>query len=185
MSKRLIWQRTESNIKCPCQILCNKMDEQKGSSKPLLMELRLCRITPIKWADYKTPKELQSSEKLNISHLQVFWYLVWVHILKKWRHKLGPKRQEMIFIGYELGSKGYQFWDTAHWHFEISHDVKFKETHFPAKEMNLTQPAPAPVSSCQIPELDNKSDSSVWGGKTGLRKLLRPWFFQKNSSPVF
>ena len=33
MSKRLIWQRMEQNIKHPCQILCNKMDKWKGSSK--------------------------------------------------------------------------------------------------------------------------------------------------------
>ena len=34
MSRRLIWQRTEWNIKNPCQTLHNKMDKQKGSSKP-------------------------------------------------------------------------------------------------------------------------------------------------------
>ena len=66
----------------------------------------------------------------------------------------------MIFIGYEPGSKGYQFWDAAHWHFEISHDVKFEETQFPAKEMKLTQSTPAPLSDFQIPESDNESDSS-------------------------
>ena len=66
----------------------------------------------------------------------------------------------MIFIGYEPGSKGYQFWDTAHQRFEISHDVKFKETHFPAKESKLTQSISVPLSDRQIPESDNESDSS-------------------------
>ena len=66
----------------------------------------------------------------------------------------------MIFVGYEPGSKGYQFWDAAHQCFKISHDVKFKETRFPAKEIKLAQPTPAPLSSCQIPESDNESDSS-------------------------
>ena len=48
-------------------------------------------VTPIEQADYKTPKELWSSEKPDISHLQVFGCLAWVHILKKRRHKLEPK----------------------------------------------------------------------------------------------
>ena len=45
----------------------------------------------------------------------------------------------MIFDGYELGSKGYQFWDAAHHHIEISRDVKFNETLLPAKEVNKKQ----------------------------------------------
>ena len=66
----------------------------------------------------------------------------------------------MIFIGYEPGSKGYQVWDTAHQCFEISHDLKFKETHFPVKESKLTVLIPVPLSNHQSPESDNKSDSS-------------------------
>ena len=122
-------------------------------------KLHTYNVTPIKWADYKTLKELWSSQRLNISHLRVFGCLAWVHILKKRRHKLQPKSRAMIFIGYEPGSKGYQFWDTAHQHFEISRDVKFEETQFPAKELKSTQLIPVPLSDCQIPESDNKSDS--------------------------
>ena len=117
-------------------------------------------VTPIKHADYKTLKELWSGQKLNISHLRVFGCLVWVHILKKRRHKLQPKSRAMIFVGYEPGSKGYQFWDAAHQRFKISHDVKFEETQFPAKESKLTQSIPAPESNHQSPESDNESDSS-------------------------
>ena len=36
-------------------------------------------VTPIKCADYKTPKELWSGQKPDISHLRV----AWVHILKR------------------------------------------------------------------------------------------------------
>ena len=66
-------------------------------------------ITPIKCADYKMLKGLWSGQKPNISHLRVFGCLAWVHILKKRRHKLQPKSRAMIFVGYEPGSKGYQF----------------------------------------------------------------------------
>ena len=77
-------------------------------------KLTAYNVTPIIWADYKTLKELWSGDKPDISHLRVFGCLAWVHILKKRRHKLKLKSQEMIFIGYKLGSKGSQFWDAAH-----------------------------------------------------------------------
>ena len=63
----------------------------------------------------------------------------------------------MIFVGYEPGSKGYQLWDAAHQHFEISCDVKFKGTQFPVKELKSARPIPAPLSNCQFPESDNES----------------------------
>ena len=97
-------------------------------------KLHAYNVTPIKRADYKTPTELQSGNKLNISHFRVFGCQAWVHIFKKRRFKLEPKSREMIFIGYEPGSKGYQFWDAAHQCIEISHDVKFNETLFPVQE---------------------------------------------------
>ena len=98
-------------------------------------KLHAYNITPIKRLDYKTPTELWSGKKPDISHLQVFGCQAWVHILKKRRHKLDPKSREMIFVGYKPGSKGYQFWDAAHRQFEISRDVKFDETLFPVKEV--------------------------------------------------
>ena len=123
-------------------------------------KLHTYNVTPIKSTDYKTLKELWSGQKPDISHLRVFGCLAWVHILKKRRHKLQLKSRGMIFVGYEPGSKGYQLWDTAHQCFEISHDVKFKETQFPAQESKLAQPILAPLSDHQIPESDTVSDSS-------------------------
>ena len=123
-------------------------------------KLHTYNVTPIKRADYKTPKELWSGQKPDISHLRVYGCLAWVHVLKKRRHKLQPKSRAMIFVGYEPGSKGYQFWDAAHQCFKISRDVKFEETCFPAKESKLTQSIPAPLSNRQSPESDNESDSS-------------------------
>ena len=63
----------------------------------------------------------------------------------------------MIFIGYEPGSKGYQFWDAAHHHIEISHDVKFDETLFPVKKATMSQ---ASMNDLIISESDNGSDNS-------------------------
>ena len=54
-------------------------------------KLHTYNVTPIKRADYKTPTELSSGIKPDISHLRVFGCQAWVHILKKRRHKLVPK----------------------------------------------------------------------------------------------
>ena len=64
----------------------------------------------------------------------------------------------MIFVSYEPGSKGYQFWDTAHRRFDISHDVKFEETQFPARETLLVQPTLAPSSDQAISSSDINHD---------------------------
>ena len=45
--------------------------------------LHVYNVTAIERADYKTPTELWSSIKLNISHLQVFGCKAWVHISKR------------------------------------------------------------------------------------------------------
>ena len=69
----------------------------------------------------------------------------------------------MVFVGYEPGSKGYQFWDTAHHQFKISCDVKFDETLFPAKEANKnwTSMNDPPISTS-----DNESE------KLGLELVI-------------
>ena len=119
-------------------------------------KLHTYNITLMKRADYKMPTELWSGKKPNISHLRVFGCQAWVHILKKRRHKLEPKSQEMIFVGYKPGSKGYQFWDAAHHRIEISRDVKFNETLFPAQEATKSQ---ASMNDPPISESDNESDT--------------------------
>ena len=137
-------------------------------------KLHTYNVTLIKQADHKTLKELWASQKLDISHLRVFGCLAWVHILKKRRHKLQPKSRAMIFVGYEPGSKGYQFWDAAHQRFEISCDVKFEETQFPAKELKPIRSVPAPLSDHQITESDNESDSSGLDAVNLAQPLTRP-----------
>ena len=47
----------------------------------------------------------------------------------------------MTFIGYELGSKGYQFWDKDSRSVMISRDVKFDESKFPyRKDLDYKNP---------------------------------------------
>ena len=115
--------------------------------------------------------ELFRGVKPDISHLWVFGCQAWVHILKKRCTKLEPKSQEMIFVSYEPGSKGYQFWDTAKWCFKISRDVRFVESWFPAKEKSLAQPGLALLNDHQFSEKSNHDDSD---NNLGLVTLDQP-----------
>jgi len=66
--------------------------------------------TPMCRIGWKTPVELLFNKKPEISYLRVFGCLAYVHIPKdKRKDKLTPKAEEMIFLGYEPGTKGYCF----------------------------------------------------------------------------
>ena len=96
----------------------------------------------------------------------------------------------MIFVGYEPGSQGYQFWDAAHQCIEISCDVKFNETLFPAKEAKKSR---ASTNDPPISESDNESDTlglglvmpaqpSPWPPSPG-QSALRPTRSQMQTHP--
>ena len=68
-------------------------------------------VTLISKAKFLTPKEMWKGLKPDISYLHIFGCAAYVHVLKGKRQKLDPKSQEMIFVGYENLSKGWQFWD--------------------------------------------------------------------------
>ena len=103
--------------------------------------IHVYNVTPIAKDEFKTPKKMWSGLTPNISHLCIFGCSAYVTINKKKRRKLDLKSQEMTFIGYEPGSKGYQFWDKDSQSIVISHDVKFDESKFPhRKDLDYKNP---------------------------------------------
>ena len=59
-----------------------------------------------------------------------------MHVQKAKREgKLDKKAVEMIFVGYEQGSKGYRFWNPATRSIVVSRDVTFDEESFPARKI--------------------------------------------------
>lgn len=103
---------------------------------------------PLRRVNWKTPIELWNGTIPDVSYLQVFGCLAYVHIQKERRgEKLGEKAQPMIFVGYETGSKGYWFWDKSTRSIVLSRDVAFDETSFPNKPSDIPPvPPPAPVA---------------------------------------
>ena len=49
---------------------------------------------------FKTPEEMFTRKKLEVSHLKIFGCLVYVQIPKEKRMKLDPSGKKGIFVGY-------------------------------------------------------------------------------------
>ena len=75
----------------------------------------------------KTPHEVWTGKRPSVDHLRVFGSLVHVKNTKGHLTKLEDRSQPMVFIGYELGTKGYKCFDPVNFKVTISRDVIFEE----------------------------------------------------------
>ena len=80
-----------------------------------------------KAVDGKTPEEVFSRRKPNVSHFRVFGCVAHVHVPASKRTTLAAKSTQMIFTGYALRSKGFRFWDPSIGDIVLSRDVCFDE----------------------------------------------------------
>jgi hypothetical protein len=76
---------------------------------------------------FKTPEEMFTGKKLEVSHLKIFGCLVIIHIPKEKRNKLEPLGKKGIFVGYCEVSKAFRIYIPGHCHIEINRDVTFDE----------------------------------------------------------
>ena len=89
--------------------------------------------TPTRVLDWRTPIELWTGNIPDVSYFRVFGCKAYVHVPEGKRRKLDPRAIEMMFIGYEPGSKGYRLWNPTTRAIVLSRDVTFDERSFPAK----------------------------------------------------
>jgi hypothetical protein len=76
---------------------------------------------------FKTPEEMFTGKKPEVSHLKIFGCPVFIHIPKEKRNKLEPSGKKGIFVGYCEVSKAFRIYIPGHRHIEISRDVTFDE----------------------------------------------------------
>jgi hypothetical protein len=76
---------------------------------------------------FKTPEEIFTGKKPEVSHLKIFGCLVFIHIPKEKRNKLESSGKKGIFVGYCVVSKAFRIYIPGHHHIEISKDVTFDE----------------------------------------------------------
>jgi hypothetical protein len=76
---------------------------------------------------FKTPEKMFIGKNLEVSHLKIFGYPVFIHIPKEKRNKLESPGKKGIFVGYCEVSKAFRIYIPSHRHIEINRDVTFDE----------------------------------------------------------
>ena len=71
----------------------------------------------------KTPEEMFTEKKLEVSHLKIFGCPVFIRIPKEKRNKLEPSGKKGIFVEYCEVSKAFRIYIPGHFHIEISKDM--------------------------------------------------------------
>ena len=84
-------------------------------------------ILCIEYLRTRHPKKYFSGKKLEVSHLRIFDYPVYIHILKEKRTKLDPLGRKGIFVGYSESSKSYRIYFPRFKKIDITRDVTFDE----------------------------------------------------------
>lgn len=87
----------------------------------------LINLGPSVTLNFGIPEEVWSDKKLNLSHLQVFGCISYVHISDHDRDKLDAKSQKCTFIGYGGDEFAYRFWNDKNMKVIRSRDVVFNE----------------------------------------------------------
>jgi len=74
-----------------------------------------------------TPYEGWHKRKPDLSYIRRFGSTAFVAVPKEQRHKLDDKAKKLIFVGYEMGTKGYRLLDVNTNRIQVSKDVFFLE----------------------------------------------------------
>ncbi|CAF4946395.1 unnamed protein product [Pieris macdunnoughi] len=123
MSERMNRTLTE-RAKC---MLINSGLPKKFWAEAVATAAYVINRSPTKSLQYKTPEELWSGIKPNISNIKVFGCRAMMHVPKEKRLKWDCKSKELIFVGYCLESKGYRLFDKTEGKVMRSRDVIFLE----------------------------------------------------------
>ena len=68
---------------------------------------------------FNTLEEMYTGKKPEVSHLKIFGYPVYVHILKEKRTKLDPSGKKGIFVGYCEVFKSFRIYISGFHHIDI------------------------------------------------------------------
>lgn len=111
--------------------------------------------TPTKSLNDKTPEEMWSKKKPDISNLKIFGCKAMVHIPKEKRLKWDSKSQKLIFVGYCHETKGYRLYDESKKQIIRSRNVVFLEGTV-SKDY-----VPMPLSESKMEDPHNETESTI------------------------
>lgn len=83
--------------------------------------------SPHQALDFKTPEEVFTSKKPDVSHFRIFGCPVYFHVPKEKRNKYEASGKKGIFVGYNENSKAYRIYVPRQKDVEVSHDITFNK----------------------------------------------------------
>ena len=87
----------------------------------------------------KTLEEVFSGIKLEVGHLRIFGFPMYIHVLKEKRKKMEPSGKKGGFVGYNENSKDYRIYVPGRRQIEVRKDVTFHEEAAFKKSKELQQ----------------------------------------------
>jgi hypothetical protein len=87
----------------------------------------LLNRSPTKALNNMTPFEAWHGKKPKVNHLEIFGCVAHVKQVGPGINKLSDRSKQMVFIGYESGTKGYRLFDPTTNRLVVSRDVVFEE----------------------------------------------------------
>lgn len=87
----------------------------------------LLNRAPTKSVVGKTPYEAYYDRKPSVNHLRIFGCLAHVKVVKPHLSKLADRSKQMVFIGYDMNTKGYRMFDPASRRVVVTRDAVFEE----------------------------------------------------------
>jgi hypothetical protein len=114
---------------------------------------------------FKTPEEIFTGKKPEVSHLKIFGCPVIVHIPKEKRTKLDSSGKKRIFVGFCEVSKAFIIYIPGYHHIEISRDVTFYEdaTLKRSRKFHLEEELVAPIVAEPVKEVTINPDDEIPG----------------------
>ena len=103
----------------------------------------------------KTPFELWSGSKPDVSHFRVFGCTSYVHVKKDKRPQLTSHTEKCVFISYPFNYKAWLFWNPVTKKEVVSNSAEFDEHFFPGTS---TKPIDWPVPSAAPSEFSDPVD---------------------------
>jgi Reverse transcriptase (RNA-dependent DNA polymerase)/Integrase core domain/GAG-pre-integrase domain len=126
-----------------------------------------------------TPFEIWSNKKPDISYFRIFGSKAYAPMPEQGRRKLDPRAKELIFVGYQLGSKAYRLYNPTNGKVSIcrDRDVIIKE-EVKASGSNdttiITTGDPFPTSLAQSPQSQSKSQPQSPQSESQLQPQSEP-----------
>ena len=96
------------------------------------------KLLPVTGCD-KTPYQTWNQQKPNLNCIRRFGCKAYIAIPKERRQNLDGKAKDLIFVGYEEGTKGYRLLDTATDRITISRYVIFIEGDSHSNQSTIAQ----------------------------------------------